>query len=464
MHGLLTLSLLAAIATADELGSFVSSEWYETIQDDDGDTIWFQLHYPAVSDDYGADADPSGGPYPLAVLIHGYMGSAWMYDTAADAFASMGFVVVNMDTETHAWMDPWALAEYSHTAGRWVEGHSEDPEHWLAGMVDQGAWTLMAHSLGNVSMASLAELEPRVSTVLGYAPYRDEHYTDDFYTDFGGSALFLGGNEDTTSPPPVVQSWFADLDAPARGLWLQVHGTGHQAITDIEFHPEELSDAQQLGAMIELSGAFLMSEVWGAEDRLDTQLCYQTWELDERWSHSIQPGTSVSVLADDRLRLGLASRSGHEAVIYGGPGPGRTATEHGEIELRAAEELDRVALDSGAACTELTLPEELAGLAWLQVAYASNEDVVLGRRIDVFETGAEPLDTGDTGLAPGDSDPPPSDTGDSPPPGDSEQHEDTGSRSQPDDGGCAGCASATFSPAALLLALGVLGWRREERG
>lgn len=74
---ILSLLLSTLRASAGDVGSHVSSTWYETIVDADGKTIWFQVHYPSMGAEYGAEADPSGGPFPLIGFMHGYLGQPW---------------------------------------------------------------------------------------------------------------------------------------------------------------------------------------------------------------------------------------------------------------------------------------------------------------------------------------------------------------------------------------------------
>ena len=452
---LLAMLSLHAPVMAAGLGTYTTSMRYERIADGEGNPIWMQVHYPALSDEDGAPPDPGGGPYPLAAMIHGYMGQAWMYDTACDAFASMGLVVVNMDTETHPWMDPYALAAYTQVAMAWAEAGSAAPGHWLEGAVSSDPWLAMGHSMGGISVASLVELEPRLETVIGFSPYRDEDYQWDGYRSFDGAALMLTGNQDTTSPPDLVrQAWFEDLDAPSRGLYGVMHGTGHQAITDIEFHPEELSDAEQREVAIELAGAFIEAQVFGVEDRYDTLLCTPPTPWDAQASRGNQPATSAVEESESALRVGVASRVGQTAVVYAGLGLGRTETDHGRIELRQAVELTRAELLEGVACLSATLSEGYAGLAWVQVAFVDGDEVGLGRAIDVFGTDAEPLDTGDTGLAP-DSGTPAEDTGaeDSQPPASTADSEVDGVRTSGRSGCGAGAPAAWFPLLVAALAV-----------
>jgi MYXO-CTERM domain-containing protein len=450
---ILALLLAAGAAVASDVGTFASSTWYETIEDPDRGTVWFQIHYPAVSDDFGADADPSAGPFPLVAFMHGYLGQAWMYQSLCDAVASMGFVVVNLDTQTGAWMDPYALADDAQAALEWAEARSAERDHWLYGMVSDAPWTAMGHSMGGIALASLVDQEPRVQVAVGFAPYRDADYVWDAYTAYGGAALLIGGSEDETSTPDIVSGWLDDVDAPSRGLYASVRGAGHQAVTDIELEPEELSDAEQLSVSIDLAAAFLRAERFGEEQAYDTLVCSPPFPYDALRARGTAPATAALALDEASLRLSIVGAAGDTAVVYGGTGPGRGSTPDGVVGLAEPVELARVALPEGVACAELALPEELAGRAWLQTVHVRGDERVYGSILDVFDTGGTSPTGGDSGDTGQDDSAAPSDPSDD-------------ASAAGADEGC-GCATGRGGPlpveawlgAALVMVTG-LSWRR----
>ncbi len=467
----MSVLLLAATlaATAAPVGTHPSTWWDETVYTETGRPVWFRVHYPATSDQYGSDADPTSGPYPVVLWFHGYLGQAWMYQTVADAVASKGFVVINMDVEITTFMDPYVLGELGLFALEAVEGWSVEPGHWMEGMTDGGALTVIAHSMGGIAMAHAVDLEPRISTVIGFSPYRDDDHQWDAYRDFGGAALLLTGDEDETSPPEMVRGeWFDDLDAPGRGVYGVMLGTGHQAVTDVEFEEAALTDAEQLEVSTTVAAAFLDAQVTGDEDAWDALLCTPPTPWDALASQSHDVVTSAAIASDSLVRLGLAGAGAREAVIYLSTAPGETETEHGTIALHEAVVATRVALPDGAGCQDLTLDEDVAGQAWVQVALVGEDDVQLGRVIDLFGTGAttpdddpdeeEPEDTGPgTDDAPGDTGPH-DDTDDTGPRGRSPAA--SGAREM---GGCACSASGAALPATLALLPALVVARRRRR-
>ncbi len=205
---------------------------------------------------------------------------------------------------------------------------------------------------------------------------------------------------------------------------------------------------EQLEVSIELAGAFIEAQVFRAEDRYHTLLCTPPTPWDAQASRGSLPASSAEDESETELRVGVAGQAGWTAVVYAGLGPGRTDTEYGRIELREAVELTRVELPEGVACIGATLAEGYAGLAWVQVAFVEGDEVSTGRSIDVFGTGAEPLDTGDTGLIP-DSGTPAEDTGAE------DSHSDDSAADGEDDGvrPSAGCGCGARAPAAWFLVL-----------
>jgi alpha-beta hydrolase superfamily lysophospholipase len=153
MSVIVALLAISTSALASPPGTFTVSSWDTVIDGGEAGSVWFKLHYPAVSADYGADADPSGGPFPVVAFMHGYLGSAWMYSDAADTLASMGAVVVNLDIETGLTIDTTRMARGTRAMLWWVDDNSRDPEHWLAGMSDGGDWAVGGHSMGGVALA-----------------------------------------------------------------------------------------------------------------------------------------------------------------------------------------------------------------------------------------------------------------------------------------------------------------------
>jgi hypothetical protein len=93
------------VGVVAEPGTFPVSHRDVYLWDAEAGPIWARVHYPATRDGEEAPPDTAQGPYPLTAFVHGYFGSAWMYQHAADHIASQGMVMVNMDTQTGVFLD-----------------------------------------------------------------------------------------------------------------------------------------------------------------------------------------------------------------------------------------------------------------------------------------------------------------------------------------------------------------------
>ena len=231
--------LLSGLSLAVEPGPYEVASEDIVFTDANAGRVWATVHYPAS----GGAPDLSGGPYPLAAFLHGYLGSAWMYQGACDHLASLGFVVVNMDTQTGLYLDYDDYARQTRAALRWVDAASDKPDNALAGLVSDAPWTAMGHSMGGGTLARLTELEPRIRTLVGFMPYSSDDPRDySTFAAFDGSALYLTGTEDDTATPALVADWFARMDATSQGLYMVLPGLGHQAICDLDFDEERMSN------------------------------------------------------------------------------------------------------------------------------------------------------------------------------------------------------------------------------
>lgn len=431
---LLALALLPLPALAAPVGTYTTSQWYETIYDTKGRAVYLQVHYPAVSSAYGANADPSQGSFPLLAFMHGFAGQAWMYNGACDAFASMGFVVVNLDTETDPVFGPDtdALASDARTALNWANDSSHNPQHWLADMVSDADWTAMGHSMGGIALARLVSIEPRIHTIVGFNPYESTGDEYAAYGDFKGSALMFGGTDDTTATPAMVHDWFDALTAPNRSLFLLTEGGGHGAIEDLNWGGDgALEEDVQLQSDIAFTEAFLQSEVFGNEGRWRDLVCDPVVPIRTTESDGFNPLVAPVVNSPSEVAFTLAGRRGATAGVYAGTGPGTTDVGV-DLGLKDAVEIARVPMPDGVACPVVTLPADLAGIAWVQVVFERDEGAILGHVLDLY--GAE----------------------------DTPVEDEEGPIAKEDEAASCGCASAPSPSAVALLALLALVCRRKS--
>jgi uncharacterized protein (TIGR03382 family) len=455
------LPLWTALLTAAHAippGPFVVAHRDVAFQDMDAGTVFARVHYPAIAPEVGADADPSGGPYPVAAFLHGYFGSAWMYQGAAEHLASLGLIVVNMDTQTGFILDIPSYAVEAKAALGWVESRSALPAHWLSGMADGGPFLAMGHSMGGATLAPLSAIEPRIDTLIGFMPYSSDAPGD--YASMGsfaGDALYLAGSVDETSTPDLVRAWADRWRDTGHGLYLQVQDLGHQAVSDLDWGGEPLTDAAQRDIVLQLATDFLAAERFGEPDRMAGVWISPPHPVVERASHSLDLLTSAEPVTPTLARVAVAGPREAEIAVYAGRGPGTTVTEaHGPIGLRDAALIATLPAVDGLAAAELDLPEAIAGVAWLQAVAVDAQGERVGEPLDLFGVGdpgpvePEPAEPEPEGTAPEGSEPTPT----------VEPPEDLGLAAE---GGCGGCASSGPAPIAAWLAALTLTLARRRR-
>lgn len=369
--------LLSGVSLALEPGPYEVASEDIVFNDEHAGRIWATVHHPAS----GGAPDLSGGPYPLAAFLHGYLGSAWMYEGACDHLASLGFVVVNMDTQTGLYLDYDDYARQTRAALRWVDAASDRPADPLAGLVSDAPWTAMGHSMGGGTLARLTELEPRIRTLVGFMPYSSDDPRDyGTLAAFDGTALYLTGTEDDTATPALVADWFLRMDNTSHGLYMVLPGLGHQAVCDLDFGEEPMSNDAQLDAVLGVAGDFLRAEVLSEPERLGNVLRTDTTLLR---SNSLEPVVVAEPTDGTTVSVAVAATLGATATVYAGSGPGETAGLAG-VGLSDAETVGSLDLPDGVGTIEVRLPATLDGAAWIQVVFDDEGSTP----IDVFGVGA----------------------------------------------------------------------------
>ncbi len=104
----------------------------------------------------GASADPSGGPYPLVILSHGYPGNRFLLSHLGENLASKGYVVASID---HTDSNYEAIRAFGSTLlnrsldqlfvlNEMARLHAEDPDGTLKGLINAGSAAVMGYSMG----------------------------------------------------------------------------------------------------------------------------------------------------------------------------------------------------------------------------------------------------------------------------------------------------------------------------
>lgn len=104
----------------------------------------------------GASADPTGGPYPLVILSHGYPGNRFLLSHLGENLASKGYVVASID---HTDSNYEAIRAFGSTLlnrsldqlfvlNEMARLHAEDPDDTLKGLIDANSAAVIGYSMG----------------------------------------------------------------------------------------------------------------------------------------------------------------------------------------------------------------------------------------------------------------------------------------------------------------------------
>lgn len=103
-----------------------------------------------------AAPDPSGGPYPLLIVSHGYPGNRFLLSHLAENLASKGYVVASIDHTDSTYSDQGAFGstllnrplDQLFVLGEMAKLNGNDPSGTLRGMVNADNTGLIGYSMG----------------------------------------------------------------------------------------------------------------------------------------------------------------------------------------------------------------------------------------------------------------------------------------------------------------------------
>ena len=144
-------------------------------------------------------APPSGA----VVLVPGYTATQAMYDWWGPALASLGIVVMIIDTNDPR--DTFQPRKEAHIAAvEFLKGEIGNSESPISGKVDTNKLAIMGHSLGGgAALAAAEELGSEIKAVIPLMPYCCE-LGESFDGDYSGltvPTLIFASSEDTVAPP-----------------------------------------------------------------------------------------------------------------------------------------------------------------------------------------------------------------------------------------------------------------------
>lgn len=226
-------------------------------------TVRARIHYPALTEGENAVADPSGGPYPMAALMHGWLGSADGLDTIANHFASHGYLVASIDTEKGLFPNVTNYAWDTRAMLQWCEDQSQNPMTWLSGMARGGDWAAIGHSMGGGTLSLLIGIEPRVRAIVGMQAADTDPPGPGNMAAYTGAGMWIAGTEDWIVPPSTVRKWYQRAVQSDRRSYFLVQGMGHTGCIDDPPNNEPMPGRDQQLVHMRLITSFLDAELRG---------------------------------------------------------------------------------------------------------------------------------------------------------------------------------------------------------
>lgn len=305
-------------------------------------TIQGRVYYPATADGENAPA-LAGDGYSLVVLIHGQSLEPADYDLLCLHLAGWGFVVCSVGPLAGPLHAPPASAKHAKNMLGWMVAESDDPQSPFAGLVADGPFGAMGHSLGGTALEHLIGIEPQVGAVIPLAPYYDvtELKTSNL-AEFEGAMLSITGAIDTICPPATHGYPMAQATAAlGRCTFVEIADSGHWGSVDVPPAglPDPLPTDEQNRIYRKLATAFLRAELSADEDAL-VSVCGQGVASEPIAVESMSQDPALwgwrdMTLHDQRV-LGIAARAGEQAWIAWSPHPASIATRAGVVGLEPA--------------------------------------------------------------------------------------------------------------------------------
>ena len=243
----LTLATLTPVSAQDadepgryrpqgrEIGRSISREYNETLYEvrtytpevNVAEFASATIFYPLTL----SFAPPSGA----VVLVPGYTATQAVYDWWGPALASLGIVVMTIDTNDPR--DTFQPRKNAHIAAiEFLKTEIANSESPISGKVDTSKLAIMGHSLGGgAALAAARELGSEIKAVVPLMPYcceLGESFTDN-YSDLTVPTLIIASSEDTVAPPAThARALYDSIAAGTNKAYLEFAAGTHNLPTN----------------------------------------------------------------------------------------------------------------------------------------------------------------------------------------------------------------------------------------
>lgn len=139
-----------------------------------------QVSSAATGNNFGVTCfhPQSGGPFPLALLLHGFQLPATQYEGYAEHLASFGYVACTVEYPAGFSPNNVANADDVSATIDWAIGASASDGNPLTGLVDETRIGVAGHSLGGKVSVLTASRDARVGAVVGLDPVDGAMFCD----------------------------------------------------------------------------------------------------------------------------------------------------------------------------------------------------------------------------------------------------------------------------------------------
>ena len=365
--------LLASACAADlsDPGAFFAGRSTVTVTRANGSTFSAVLFYPATAQGQGASFDPAGAPYPAISFGHGFLQGVGQYQSTLEHLATHGYLVIASESESGLSPNHANFALDLSRCLTWLEQQHADPESFLFGAVNTGAFGMSGHSMGGGASILATAQDARVRALANLAAANTNPSAVNAMASVTVPSRLIAGDRDTITPVKQHgQLMYNNATAPKQ-LPL-ILGGFHCGFTDASFlfcDSGTISRAQQLAVTRRLLTEFFDLHLKGDQSR---------------WASVWGPGSGeqsdISMTLDPR-----ASISPCEQMIEVGPGGVATVA----FALGASV---------GGAGAYTLLLENAPGFentGWDTATFSSNVSVGAGQAVEFHATIGAPQSASD---------------------------------------------------------------------
>lgn len=189
-------------------------------------SIPVEVYYPADTAGESVPLASAGGPFPVAVVGHGYQLSWSLYGYLRDALVPRGYVVALVDTENGLFPSHGDFGlDLAFTVNAMRDAGATPGSPYEGGIAGEAA--VLGHSMGGGAALLAAAGDPTITAAAVLAPADTNPSAIDAAAAIQAPALIFAGELDCVTPPPDHQQPMYDNLGSACRTLVTVLGASH---------------------------------------------------------------------------------------------------------------------------------------------------------------------------------------------------------------------------------------------